>query len=82
MDNVIRQQTLGVYMPFAPEVMDGSGHWVRNGCRFESYDETAAYLADLETYWLAIRDTRITEVDDPVTHFWNFNTVSLHPIEG
>lgn len=56
-------------MSWKPEVIaDSSGQWCGNGLRFATRDEAAKYVADLEWRWLAVRDTRVVQVEDVPTH--------------
>lgn len=54
-------------MSFRPEVIaDRSGQWAWNALRFDTREEAEEYVADLSVRWTAVRDTRVTETDDPV----------------
>jgi hypothetical protein len=56
-------------MSFKPEVIaDASGKWCGNALRFATRDEAEAYALSLMMQWLAVRDTRIVESDDPVNY--------------
>lgn len=56
-------------MSFKPEVIaDSSGEWCGNALRFATRDEAERYVIDLSYRWTAVRDTRVIESDDPVTH--------------
>lgn len=58
-------------MSWKPEVIaDGSGKWVGNMLRFATEQEAKDYVRDLSWRWTLVRDTRVIEVDEPVTHRW------------
>jgi hypothetical protein len=62
-------------MSWKPEVQaDSTGKWATNAVRFETKEEAEAYLKDLFSRWIAVRDTRIVECDDPVTYKWDLAT--------
>lgn len=52
----------------AEVIADNSGQWVGNGLTFATYSEACCYAFDLASRWTAVRDTRIVEVDVPVSH--------------
>ena len=55
-------------MNFKPEVIaDSSGNWSGNALRFATDEEAKIYVDDLMMRWTAVRDTRVLEVEDPVT---------------
>ena len=55
-------------MSFKPEVIaDSSGKWSGNALRFATEEEAKIYVDDLMMRWTAVRDTRVVEVEDPVT---------------
>ena len=55
-------------MNFKAEVIaDSSGKWSSNPLRFATEAEARIYVDDLMMRWTAVRDTRVVEVDDPVT---------------
>jgi hypothetical protein len=55
-------------MSFKPEVIaDNSGKWCGNALVFATEKEAKIYVNDLSMRWLLVRDTRVIEVDDPVT---------------
>ena len=55
-------------MSFKPEVIaDSSGKWSGNALRFAAKEEARIYVDDLMMRWTAVRDTRVVEVDEPVT---------------
>lgn len=55
-------------MSFKPEVIaDSSGQWAGNALRFETKREAEIYVDDLMMRWFAVRDTRVVEVEDPIT---------------
>lgn len=54
-------------MSFKADVIaDNSGKWVSNALRFATEKEAQVYVDDLMMRWTAVRDTRVTESDDPV----------------
>ena len=68
-------------MSFKPEVIaDSTGKWFGNGLRFATHNEAQVYVADLALRWTAVRDTRVVESGDPVTHcLVAGKAVALHP---
>lgn len=58
-------------MSWKPEVIaDNSGEWVGNALRFATKEEAEANARDLAWRWLAVRDHRVVESDDPVNYAW------------
>lgn len=56
-------------MSWKPEVIaDSSGKWSGNALRFETKHEAEVWVQDLMMRWFAVRDTRVVECDDPVSH--------------
>jgi len=56
-------------MSYAAEVIaDNSGKWCGNGLRFRTEDEALVYVKDLKARWILVRDTRVVESIDPITH--------------
>jgi hypothetical protein len=56
-------------MSWKPEVKaDNSGEWAGNYLRFATKDEAEVWVADLAVRWTSVRETRVVEVDDPVTY--------------
>jgi len=56
-------------MSWKPEVIaDSSGKWVGNALRFETRDEAIANVTDTFLNWALVRDIRVVECEDPVTH--------------
>jgi hypothetical protein len=56
-------------MSFKPEVIaDSSGKWCGNALRFATREEAEANVHDLSMRWLAVRETRVVESDDPVNY--------------
>jgi len=54
---------------FKPEVQtDSSGNWYGNALRFATHAEADTNVFDLMMRWTAVRDTRVTECEDPPTH--------------
>jgi hypothetical protein len=57
---------------WAPEVIaDGSGKFVGNRLRFATREEAEANVQNLSWRWLCVRETRVVESDEPVTHRWD-----------
>ncbi len=58
-------------MSWKPEVIaDSSGKWCGNALRFATEQEAKDNVRALEWKWTSVRDTRVVECDDPVTHAW------------
>lgn len=56
---------------FKPEVKtDDSTTWYSNALRFATREEATANVLDLAWRWTAVRDTRVSESDDPVNYKW------------
>jgi hypothetical protein len=56
-------------MSFKPEVIaDASGKWYGSALCFASCEEAEANVQDLMMRWLAVRETRVVESDDPVNY--------------
>jgi hypothetical protein len=52
-------------MPYKPQVIaDDTGEWVGNGLVFATEAEADAYVKDLASRWVLVRNTRIVEVDE------------------
>jgi len=50
---------------WAPEVIaDDSGKWTGNGCRFRRKVDAEAWVADLQTRWLLVRETRVVPSEE------------------
>ena len=61
-------------MSWKPEVVtDGTGQWYGNQLRFATREEAEANVFDLSLRWTLVRDTRVTESDDPVNYRWTAN---------
>jgi len=59
-------------MSWKPEVQTGSDpKWYGNALRFETREEAEQNVHDLMMRWLAVRETRVVEVDEPVTHTYH-----------
>ena len=71
-------------MSWKPEVIaDSTGKWYGNALRFATEAEAKASASELSMRWLAVRDWRATECDDPVTHkIENGRLVPLPKEEG
>jgi len=58
-------------MSFKPEVIaDSSGQWAGSGLRFATRREALDNVHALALRWHSVRDTRVIETNDPVTHAW------------
>ena len=56
-------------MSWKPEVIaDSSGKWCGNALRFATKEEAERSVADLSMRWLAVRETRVVESEDPVNY--------------
>lgn len=56
-------------MSYAGEVIaDGSGKFCGNSLRFATEGEAKQYVTDLGRRWTLVRETRVVESDDAVTH--------------
>jgi hypothetical protein len=44
--------------------------WYANCLRFATKAEAEQYARDLMRYWLAVREIKTVESDEPVTHVW------------
>lgn len=54
---------------YKPEVIaDSSGKWCGNQLRFATREEAHNNVVDLMARWTAVREVRVVESDDPVTH--------------
>lgn len=63
---------------YKPEVQtDGTGQWYDNALRFASREEAKIWAEGLAMRWFAVRDTRATESDDPVSHVLDIATREL-----
>lgn len=49
----------------AEVIADNSGTWAGNALRFATRDEAERYARDLEMRWMAVRQWRVVESDDP-----------------
>lgn len=68
-------------MSWKPEVIaDSSGEWCGNALRFATKEEAEANVANLAMRWLAVRETRVVESDDPVNYRWTEE--GLKVVEG
>jgi hypothetical protein len=59
---------------------DGTPKFYKNGLRFATKEEAEAYASDLYGRWTSVRDKRVVESADPVTHKWQ-DQFGLFPIE-
>jgi hypothetical protein len=56
-------------MSYKPEVIaDDSGKFAGNALRFETEREAEEYVKDLWRRWVLVRETRVIESDDAVSH--------------
>ena len=51
----------------AEVIADGSGQWCSNALRFATKEDAKEYVTALAWRWTSVRDTRVVEVDEPVT---------------
>lgn len=58
-------------MSWKSEVTTDGTSWAGNGLRFATEDEARDNVRDLMMRWYAVRDTRVEEVDEPVTHTYH-----------
>lgn len=49
-------------------IADNSGKWVGNALRFATKGEAEQYVSDLSGRWMAVRETRVVESDEPVNY--------------
>lgn len=49
-------------------IADSSGKWCGNGVRYASEDAAKIGGADLAGRWLAVRDWRVVESDEPANY--------------
>ncbi len=55
-------------MSFKAEVIaDSSGKWCSNALRFATRAQAEDYGRSLRARWMAVREMRVTECDEPVT---------------
>lgn len=67
-------------MSWKPEVIaDASGKWSGNALRFASKKEAEDNVFDLAMRWIAVRDTRVVECDDPVNYTYIDHTLKAVP---
>lgn len=52
----------------AEVIADDSGKWVSNALRFATEAEAARYATDLMGRWMAVREKRVVESDEPVNY--------------
>lgn len=56
-------------MSWKPEVTtDASGKFYTNALRFATREEAERSVMSLAMRWFAVRDTRVSECDDPVNY--------------
>lgn len=69
-------------MSFKPEVIaDSTAKWAGNATRFATEAEAKAYVQDLSSRWLAVRDHRVVECEDPITYAWDFDAGRAIPLK-
>ena len=68
-------------MSFEAQVDTGDGHYTGNGLRFETESEAEGYVAHLANRWTMVRETRVIDSGDPVTHRWSLETDELTNLE-
>ena len=68
-------------MSWKPEVTTDGHSWAGNALRFATPEEAKGYASDLYMRWTAVRDTRVVNVDDPVTHAWRPERDREHRLE-
>ena len=72
----------GVNMSFKPEVQtDATGKWYGNALRFATREEAEAQVHSLALSWTSVRDTRVTESNDPVNYRWDAYTKKVVAVE-
>ena len=49
-------------------IADNSSKFAGNALRFATQKEAERYVRDLSMRWLAVRDTRVVESDEPVNY--------------
>ena len=58
-------------MSYKPEVQtDSTGKWYGNALRFATREEAEKNVTELAYRWLAVRETRVVESEDPVNYRW------------
>jgi predicted RNA methylase len=55
---------------YKAEISDGSG-FSSNALRFPTRQDAEAYASELMSRWMAAKERRVVESDDPVTHVWD-----------
>jgi hypothetical protein len=69
-------------MSYKAEVIaDSSGTWCGNGLAFATEVEAQAYVQDLMWRWTAVRETRVVESQEPVSHRYEAQTKRIVNIE-
>ena len=70
-------------MSWKPEVIaDSTGNWYGNQLRFATPKEALDNVLDLSGRWTSVRDTRIVECNDPVSHSYaNGKLTSVEKVE-
>jgi hypothetical protein len=57
-------------MSWKPEVQTNDPNWHTNTVRLATREEAEAYVLDLAQRWTSVRDTRVTECDEPISARW------------
>lgn len=58
-------------MSYKPEVIaDATNTWAGNALRFRTREEAEAYVRDLKSRWVLVRETRVQVSTDPISHRW------------
>ncbi len=58
-------------MAYRTEVIaDNSGKWVGNALVFKTKVEASAYVADLFSRWMAVKQTRVVRTAAKVNYIW------------
>jgi len=71
------------YIPEVEAAGNPPGVFTGNALRFATAKEAESYVLDLAMRWTAVKDTRVVESTDPVTHVWTENGLrSIDKPEG
>lgn len=68
-------------MSWESQVNTGDGHFVGNALRFKTAAEAEGYVKHLARRWTLVRETRVAESADPVSHTWDCDTSELTNLE-
>ena len=58
-------------MSYQGQTLDSKGEWSDSRYHFETIGEAEAYNVFCDGYWREVRETRIVQSDDLVTHTWD-----------